>query len=426
MIKLPDSDKVLRVQNNLLYVIAFLFPLYPLVVSALIFVFGLFSIYTVVRGYGRAQMSELSILLLLFYALHLVGMLTTENVQRGLFDLEVKLSFLVFPLAFIGFKLVDTRNFTTTLRMFFLGTLANGIICVGYAFYRYYFVEPPELQEAYIYFFSTYFSTLLHPTYYSMYVVFSLMIMTYLEWPLLDINKPWRSVINMLIIVFLSITLLLSASKTGLIMWSFLVLFGTVLMLVYVERKWIPILGVVMLTSIVGSVYQATPVIKTRVSTGLRAADSDQVNPAASESTAARMLVYKSSWELVTSQPWYGQGTGDFQDELDEVYKKNGYEMPLERHLNAHNQFLQSWIGLGIPGLVMTLGVFIVMFQQSYRNRDWLYVGFTTVFFLASLTESTFHVQAGVVFFSFFAVLFARKSLSARCSNQDMPLIKAP
>lgn len=410
--KFLSNDNVLVMQSYLLYAIAALFPLYPPLVSPLIIVFGLLSVYTVVRGYGRAQMSQLSILLSLFYILHLIGMLYTDNLKRGFFDLEVKLSFLVFPLAFVGFRLVNNRIFTNTLRMFFLGTVANGLFCVVYAAYRYFFEEPPGHLEPFVFFFSTLFSVLIHPTYYALYIVFSLMALFYLEWPVLDINKPFRSVLNSLVIVFLSITLLLSASKTGLVMWAFLVVSGTVLMLIHVKRKWIPIIGMVALTSIVGSVYQAIPVIKQRVSNALDVADSDRVDPSASESTAARTLVYGAAWQLVTSQPWYGQGTGDFQDELDKVYRKNRYKLPLQKHLNAHNQFLQSWIALGIPGLIMAVGIFIVMFQQSHRSHDWLYAGFTSIFFLASLTESTFHVQAGVVFFSFFAVLFAEKAMN--------------
>ena len=107
-----------------------------------------------------------------------------------------------------------------------------------------------------------------------------------------------------------------------------------------------------------------------------------------------------------------GMGTGDFQDELDKIYEERGYKFAHARHLNTHNQFLQSWIALGIPGVTLILGIFIVMFQQALKNRDWLYVGFTTIFLVISLTESSLYMQAGVVYFSFFAVLFARKSQS--------------
>ncbi len=177
-------------------------------------------------------------------------------------------------------------------------------------------------------------------------------------------------------------------------------------------HKWIPILGLMVLTSLVGVIFREAPLLQSRIVNVLQITQNEEVNPLATESTEVRYLVYSSAWDIINSQPWYGMGTGDFQDELDKIYEERGYKFAHARHLNTHNQFLQSWIALGIPGITLILGIFIVMFQQALKNRDWLYVGFTTIFLVISLTESSLYMQAGVVYFSFFAVLFARKSQS--------------
>ena len=98
----------------------------------------------------------------------------------------------------------------------------------------------------------------------------------------------------------------------------------------------------------------------------LEVAQKDEVNPESTESTAVRYLVYSSTFEVLRSQDWFGQGTGDFQDVLDDIYNEKGYTSAAEEHLNAHNLFLQSWISLGIPGLIIVLGIFLVMTVQAH------------------------------------------------------------
>lgn len=261
---------------------------------------------------------------------------------------------------------------------------------------------------------------MLHPSYLALYLIFSMLILAYLEWPLVKRSQPWRTVLNIALMIFLSVCVMLCGSKIGFIMWVVIALMLTILLVREARRKWMPIIGLVLVCSILGGVFQAAPALNMRILNVLRVAQESKVSPEAAESTAVRLLVYVSSWEIVSEQPWYGQGTGDFQDKLDAVYTEKGYIKAKERHFNAHNLFLQSWVSLGIPGLIMIIGIFIVMFQQAFKSREWIYIGFTTLFFLISMTESSLNVQAGVVFFAFFTVLFARRALSSAQTQNAM------
>lgn len=402
-----DQHRIFLYQNYLLYAIAFLLPVTPKIVPLLIVVFGLLSFYAIFKKYSRAHLSEVSILLALLFLLHVVGMFYTSNTNRGLFDLEVKLSLIVFPLVFIGFKFVNTTNFKTTLRMFLFGSVAAAVICLGQSSYEYFINDMP-----YYYFLTSRFSVIIHQSYFAMYLIFSMLILAYLAWDQLKENGWKNRILNLLLMLFLSLCVILTGSKTGFIIWV-IVVFGMVAFLVKeMTHKWIPILGLMVLTSLVGVIFREAPLLQSRIVNVLQITQNEEVNPLATESTEVRYLVYSSAWDIINSQPWYGMGTGDFQDELDKIYEERGYKFAHARHLNTHNQFLQSWIALGIPGVTLILGIFIVMFQQALKNRDWLYVGFTTIFLVISLTESSLYMQAGVVYFSFFAVLFARKSQS--------------
>lgn len=400
-----DQHRIFLYQNYFLYAIAFLLPVAPKAVPIAISGFGLLSFFAIFKKYSRAHLSEVSILLALLFVLHAVGMLYTANLNRGFFDLEVKLSLIVFPLVFIGFKFLNNTNFRMTLRMFLFGTLTAALFCFLQSSYEYFINGMP-----YYYFLTSRFSVIIHQSYFAMYLIFSMLILAFLEWPNFKDNRWSKRVLNITLMLFLSVCVILTGSKTGFIVWV-LVVFGMVAFLVKeVKYKLVPIFGLMVLTSLVGIIFREAPLLQSRIVNVLKITQDEEVDPLTTESTAVRYLVYSSSWDVINSQPWYGSGTGDFQDELDKIYEERGYEFAHARHLNTHNQFLQSWIALGIPGFTLILGIFLVMFQQAFKNRDWIYVGFTLIFLVISLTESSLYMQAGVVYFSFFAVLFARKS----------------
>ena len=377
-----------------------------------ILLFGLLSIYNIIKGYNKPEFGEIGVLMIFIYVLHLIGMLYTDDLERGLFDLEVKLSLLAFPLSFIGFRFLSTTSFTNILKVFLYGVVLNGVICLLYATYNYFYTPPDPGHYPYYFFFSGYFSALIHPNYFALYANFSMLIICYLDWPLFKSNRM-VNLRTFVLMLFLTLVIVLSGSKIGLIMWLVIAMGITVFMLKEVKHKWIPIISMVVLISIVVGFIQSAPTARERFFTLLRVAQKDQIDPRATDSTAARALVYKSGIDLVLSQSWYGQGTGDFQEALDQQYRSNGYSFPEKRHFNAHNLFIQTWIALGVPGLLSIIGIFILMFSLAFKTSDRFFLGFTSAFLIISLTESTFNVQAGVVFFSFYAILFSRRLKAA-------------
>ena len=131
-----DRHRIFLYQNYLLYGIAFFFPLIPKLVPLLIVSFGILSVFAIAKGYSRAEMSEVSVLLVIFFLLHILGMFYTENTTRGWFNLEVKLSLLAFPLAFVGFRFITTTNFERTLRFFLWGTMIASAFCILQSSYK--------------------------------------------------------------------------------------------------------------------------------------------------------------------------------------------------------------------------------------------------------------------------------------------------
>lgn len=72
-----------------------------------------------------------------------------------------------------------------------------------------------------------------------------------------------------------------------------------------------------------------------------------------------RLSIWKSAWSMMLDHPWFGIGLGQFQ------YVSTRYAFPVTTHWakytrvaeNAHSEYLQAGAELGVPGLLVALGV---------------------------------------------------------------------
>jgi O-antigen ligase len=109
-----------------------------------------------------------------------------------------------------------------------------------------------------------------------------------------------------------------------------------------------------------------------------------------------------------------GVGPGDTQDELQKCYQldedKNWallYRPDFQ--YNAHSQYLQTFIDLGIVGLLLFLATLVVAAFIAIKHYDYLFLSFVVLFSFACLTESMLELNKGIVFFSFFISLFLNR-----------------
>jgi O-antigen ligase len=407
-----DQHSVLAYQSYMLYAIAFFIPLWTQINNGFIVLFVLLGIFSLIKGYSTIKPNAILFLVLGFYVLHVIGLSFSENLPRGLFDLEVKLSFLVFPIGFAGISSIKDDAYRNVLRSFLYGTLAAAVICLSQSAYKVLI-----LDQGYWHFLTSRFSVIVHQSYFAMYLIFALIVHAYLEWPIVNRKQPKKNALNAFVFLFLSVAVVLTGSKIGFIMWISITFGLMIALLKTLKSRWIPIVAMLTIFIVIGVIFSQAPMLQERVLNLVKVAQSDSVDPSAKESTAVRSLVYSSAWEIVTTQDWFGQGTGDFQVKLDEIYHQRNYEKAAEQHLNAHNLFLQTWIAQGIPGLLMILALFFLMFFKSIQSSDYIFLSFSLLFLLISLTESALNMRAGVLFFAFFLMLFSRRQSLLRDVN---------
>jgi len=106
-------------------------------------------------------------------------------------------------------------------------------------------------------------------------------------------------------------------------------------------------------------------------------------------------------------------GTGDVEDALVKKYQEKGISMAAEQRLNAHNQYIQTYLAIGLPGfLILALMLFLPAWQ-AFRRYNLVYFLFLSIMAFNFIFESMLEAQSGVVFYAFFNVfLFATKSVS--------------
>jgi len=97
--------------------------------------------------------------------------------------------------------------------------------------------------------------------------------------------------------------------------------------------------------------------------------------------------------------------------------KKQGYLQIIERNLNIHNQFLETFVGLGIGGIILlVLMLFLPILRLRGKYLE-LFVYFIIIVSLNLVFESMFNRLAGVFFFTFFyclLILFMDQQPSSR------------
>jgi O-antigen ligase len=138
-------------------------------------------------------------------------------------------------------------------------------------------------------------------------------------------------------------------------------------------------------------------------------------NPQAS--SAVRIAVWRTTWQLIRSQPLLGTGAGDIKDELIAAYAAEGASFSAEHRFNAHNQFLQTWLATGIIGLLLLLGTlfFPTLQYRLYPEPAWVLFIVLSAFNMA--VESLLERQDGVVFFALFYSVFLIRFAHSRHSG---------
>ena len=336
----------------------------------------------------------------LFYLIHIFGLIYTSNFEYGLFDLEVKLSMFLIPfILWLRFNVYKEKQ-VILLQSLVFGSLSSFFINVTLAGIHYH--SHPDVD----FFFYTFLSPI-HPSYMALYVSLSLLSLLCIGSKPIFFNVNKSLLLGILSFTILLIYLFLLSSKAGIIIFIItLIIYMAIQFSHKIKVKYIVLIASLIITFF-GLIIHFTPSIQNRFQPMMNALiHSNEANLDSKESSMERIAIYVTSTKLAYHKLPWGVGTGDTKDEIIENYKKLGSKTINERYLNAHNQYLQTTITLGILGLTSLLLILAGGFRYAIKKRNVLFFSFLILISLNMFFESMLEQQAGVIFITLFFTLF--------------------
>jgi O-antigen ligase len=421
-ISFPQHFASLDLFEKLLFIflalLCFLIPMNKIpvvyVIGCLLFLSTLITLNR--KGKNIIKPGPVTLLLIILYLLYVIGMIYTSVWEKGLFDLQIKLSFVMFPAIFMfSSKNLYSKTGIRTLKFIFVsGAIAGTFVSLGHALYisltTYFTFDHFMYNEL---------SWSFHPSYHAMYLTIAIIILfVHLinQW---DEIKTLTKLSIAFIILYFFVFIIFLNSKAGMILAPLSILI-LLIYLVVSKRKYI--LGIVALVAvIIVSVFvlNRTPYITSRFVSFFSVISSGQANPSSTgDGTSNRVLAWKCAEHVALENLPMGVGTGDVRATLNPCYLENGFQEGAELKLNAHNQFLQTTVAIGLPGLITLLLIFIIFIVQGIRKRNVYILLFTLVLLGNFLVESMLETQAGVVFITFFICLY--DMAERRSDNADV------
>ncbi len=336
----------------------------------------------------------------IFYAIHLIGLIYTTNFDYAFFDLEIKLSMLLIPLTLWLRSDFYSDKQNHLIRALVYGSLISFVINIIHAVINY------HIKPDIIYFFYGELSPI-HPSYMSLYISLALISIIYLGVKTITFNAKRAQLMGIILFITLLIYLFLLSSKAGII--TFILTILIFITAQYIHRIRAKYLITLVLVIIIVPIFliNSVPKVKYRFQGMITAVEhADEANIDSQESSMERVAIFITSSKLAYHKLPWGMGTGDTKDEIIENYKRLGSQTINERYLNAHNQYLQTTIALGIPGLIALLTIIAFGFKIAIKKKNILFLSFMILISINMFFESMLEQQAGVIFITLFFTLF--------------------
>lgn len=364
----------------------------PILLSTL-FIVWFISLFIPKRTEG-VNLKQIKLYLLpLLGVISLISLTYSENISMGTKVLERMISFAILPFLFYTEGKKPIKNSIETLFLLLGTSILISIIILLINFQLKIGFEKisgiPSLSKIIIQFryFMVVHSLGLHPSYYSY------LILIFLLYPIFRLRKHHKFKRLFIILGGVSIlSIIFFNSRGALLTLMFLIAYGLIKQL---YRKRYFLFGTIVAISILAGYISYN---HTRLGNTLKEITEKKEGQKKDE----RLILWKNAINKGMQNPIFGYGIGDALNELIEEHRRQEDYGAATKRLDAHNQFLETWLQSGVFGLVSLLLVFALPLYQSLRKKQELLFLFLMISFIQLLFESMFIRLAGVVYFSFF------------------------
>lgn len=380
----------------------------------------LFFISLIASGIKNIQASFLknineSIFLIFLFLLYLLSGLYSDDLTFYSKSMETFLSLLIIPVIFIVFG-IEERDKRIAFNGFIFGAVVAIVLCFCVAFYKSIYLTEGhwifdarvlkdsriDFQKAIIWggnnFFSSQLSIFLHPSYFSMYLIFALVLVAE--------ERGLRKFYKLLLVAVLLITIYFLSSRAGFVTSVIVTLYYTISNL---KREDIGRTKKIVFSCIMIGIVVSVLIHPRSQDIVQKVTNVDlSINPDANHGFEIRLLTWHAAALIIKEHVIFGVGVGDVKGQLLNKYNERKYVEPGIKGYNVHNQFLETFVAIGIIGFILLVAIFVVPIAKRMRTKaDNVMLLFIMIVFLNWLFESMLNRYEGVVFFSFFYSLLS-------------------
>jgi O-antigen ligase len=351
------------------------------------------------------QLNVISSLFLLFYFCYLIGIIFTRDINAGVFELEKKLSFVIFPLLLsLKFKKIWSINvaYMGFILATFLVTL-YGIIMALSAWLG-------AGGGNWVYF-SSAISPIHHPSYLAAYLTISTAF-AFIGWreKLPFFSLYWIIPFTIFVIVIhgflqsLSGTLfLLIAIFTSLLIWlrnKFRrPIFYTIIILM-------PLIGFIVINSIPSIQNDWKDASSNIIEYSKNPKSFVENREQTLSSSSVRIILWTAAFQIFYKHP-FGVGTGNMDEFMEKELIILKQKELTEQNFNPHNQFLQTAVEIGFFGLLVFFAILFSSIYYGLKYKNYLLIIISSNLIFNSLFESMLQRQSGIIFYCFWLCLLS-------------------
>ena len=408
-----------------LFLVALSIPMYYRINALAVVLLAVSWIFTADFKSTFTQLKKRPLLIcwILWYALHAISYFYSDDKTIASADLESKLSILLLPLV-IGTQNKENETLLKgVFTSFIIGLLAICVLSIGSS----YLAFQQDHQISHFFYHNLVHFADANAVYMSWYVLIGIAILLLAPTPFFFTKQKSIQIIT---VIVLELFLLMLSARMVL-----LCQFAIVLpILIYQSTKKDFTKGLInsgftlVLLAVYGIIFLTNNPIKERFKEMTPSQTKNWVSkedPSKQQfnNFTLRIFIWKTSMESIQQEHlyWYGSGIGDVAVIQQKTIEKHNFELNEGNRakkiweFNMHNMYIQELFMLGIIGLLTFLFILcrplIFQFTNPYK---WLFWSFQLTSMAVFFIESALQTQAGIIFFSFFSMLFLQHYYSSK------------
>jgi O-antigen ligase len=297
--------------------------------------------------------SKLMLASLLFFGLHVVGMLWTEDLQWGLHIIhKLWYFFLLWPILYTLVK----KDYIK----YYVGAFLLAISFTEILSYLVWFEIIPEFGHAKIWNPTPFMSHIS----YNPILAFAIYLISH-QVLFQDKLSKLKRYIYFSLVVTMSINMFITGGRAGHVIYFVML---SILIFQYFNYKKIKslILIMIVIPSVFYTAYQSSDIFNKRVNMAVENTLNYSENKGSS--VGLRITWAINSWDMIKKNLIIGVGTGDLPSEYKKVNQINSPELPNIN--NPHNMYTLVLIQLGLLGFFSFASIFYYQIKLSFRSSD--------------------------------------------------------